>query len=100
MLNYRALEPDLLNGIDYSSMFTTDIGAMDQTFAIFLNNLEINEEGRVTNPAVAQYRAAQYIRSYWDPTYRVEPPLEEWEDESTWWGVDDYAHTEKPKRQE
>jgi hypothetical protein len=99
MLNFRALEPGVLKDIDYSTMFTDDLSAMDETFAVFLNNLEIDDDGRVTNPAVAQYRAAQYIRRYWDPAYRMERPFESWETESTWWGGDDYADTKQPDKQ-
>jgi hypothetical protein len=50
-------------------------------FAIFANVLDVDERGRVTNHAAAERRAAQWIRSYCDPSYVVEPPLAEWETE-------------------
>jgi hypothetical protein len=45
-----------------------------------MNNLEYDETG-VTNYKQAEFRAAQYIRSYYDPSYVAEPPFEQWETE-------------------
>lgn len=48
-------------------------------FAIFMNNLELDEDGSVTNYKYCEHRAAQSIRSYFDPDYTVEPPFADWE---------------------
>ena len=70
----------LLNGIDYVSDLQEESSLAEQVFIIFLNNLEYDETG-VTNYKHAEYRAAQYIRSYYDPSYSVDPPFEPWETE-------------------
>ena len=43
-----------------------------------MNNIEYDETG-VTNYKAAEYRAAQYIRSYYDNSSEAEPPFEQWE---------------------
>ena len=43
-----------------------------------MNNLEYDGTG-VKNYKQAEFRAAQYIRSYYDSSYTVEPPFEPWE---------------------
>ena len=70
----------LLNGIDYVSDLQEESSFAEQVFIIFMNNLEYDETG-VTNYKQAEFRAAQYIRSYYDPSYVVEPPFEQWETE-------------------
>ncbi len=50
-------------------------------FAIFLNVLDVDEDGRPTNEPNASRRAAEWIRHYVDPTYRPERPFEDWETE-------------------
>ena len=54
---------------------------LEQAYAIFANVIELNEEGEPVNAKHAEYRAAQYIRSYCDPKYVVSPPFEVWEQE-------------------
>ncbi len=44
--------------------------------AIFANVIEMDSERNVLN---AERRAAQWLRSYYDPTYKIEPPFEDWE---------------------
>lgn len=68
----------LLEGIDYTCIFS-EPSALEQTYAIFANVLETDDSGAVTNARQAERRAAQYIRSYVDPDYVVEPPFEAWE---------------------
>jgi hypothetical protein len=53
--------------------------ALESVFAVFANVLDLDDDGRVTNADHAQRRAAQWIRSYVDPQYVVEPPFEDWE---------------------
>lgn len=74
----RTLGLPLLEGVDYGCIFG-EPSALEMTYAIFLNVLELDEEGVVQNARHAEHRAAQYIRSYVDPTYVVEPPFEDWE---------------------
>jgi len=41
--------------------------------------LELDADGTVLNASHAEYRAAQFIRRYFDRAYRVDPPFERWE---------------------
>lgn len=68
----------LLEGIDYSCIFH-EPSALQAAMAIYANVLRMDESGRVLNAKAAEGRAAQFIRSYVDPTYVVDPPLEDWE---------------------
>ncbi|MFD1887621.1 DUF7677 family protein [Paenibacillus wenxiniae] len=68
----------LLKGIDYSCIFE-EPSALEQAYAIFANVIEMDEEGVVCNAKQAEMRAAQFIRSYVDETYTVEPAFEGWE---------------------
>ena len=67
----------MLEGVDYTSIFQ-EPSALEQTYAIFANVLEIDETGRVINAKHAERRAAQYILGY-VTGQRVEPPFEDWE---------------------
>ena len=64
----------------YSEIFN-EPSAVEQLFAIWANVLEIDDRGRVSNAAHASRRTAQYIRSFLDSSYKVEPPFEDWETE-------------------
>jgi hypothetical protein len=68
----------LLEGVDYSAIFS-EPSALEQTYAIFANCLELDEVGGVLNEKSAERRAAQFIKSYVEPTYVVDPPFEDWE---------------------
>jgi len=75
----RSVGHPLLDGIDYACIFE-EPSALEQVYAIFVNSLEVDEEGRVTNEKHAERRAAQYIRQYVEGSkYVVEPPFESWE---------------------
>lgn len=67
----------ILQGIDYACIFS-EPSALEQTFAIFANVLELDEKGEVVDGKRAELRAAQWIHSYCtgEP---MDPPLEEWE---------------------
>lgn len=71
----------LLDGIDYLEDLREESSFAEQAFAIFMNNLETDEQGSVVNYKYCEKRAAQYIRSYCDASYKVEPPFEDWETE-------------------
>ena len=71
----------LLEGVD--EVAGTDLmregSATEMAFAIFLNNLELDAEGRPLNARHAEIRAAQYLRDYCDPAYATDPPLADFE---------------------
>ena len=68
-----------LEGVDYLSLYGNEPSAIEMTFAIFANVIELDEDGQVLNAKYAEERATNYLRSYCTPGYEVEPPLEEWE---------------------
>jgi len=69
----------LLEGIDYRLAMLESPSLMEQAYAIFANVIELSPDGLAVNAKYAEYRAAQYIRSYCDPSYVVNPPFEGWE---------------------
>lgn len=71
----------ILKGIDYLSELDEDSSCMEQAFAIFMNNLELDDEGNVLNYNYCERRAAEYIREYFDPAYHPDKPFENWETE-------------------
>ncbi len=71
----------LLEGIDYVADMKEESSFIEAAYAIFMNNLELDEKGTVLNYKYAEKRAAQYIRRYYEPEYVVEPPFEYWETE-------------------
>ena len=73
----RTVGLPLLEGIDYSCIFS-EPSALEQTYAIFINVLEFDEAGVVTNAKHAERRAAQHILRY-VTGQPVEPPFAEWE---------------------
>ncbi|MDX6332515.1 MAG: hypothetical protein QOI83_4898 [Streptomycetaceae bacterium] len=75
------LDVDLLDGIDYRPQLMMFGSPLEQVFAIFANVLQVDQNGKVVNYGDAEYRAAQWIRRYCDPSYQVEPPFERWETE-------------------
>ena len=74
----RSVGQPILEGVDYSCIFQ-EPSALEQTYAIFINVLEVAEDGTVTNAKDAERRAAQFIRSYVEPSYVVTPAFEGWE---------------------
>lgn len=69
----------LLKDIDYLGIFRREPCLMELAYAIFANNIDMDENGLVLNARYAECRAAQYIRQYCDSSFIVDPPLEEWE---------------------
>jgi hypothetical protein len=53
--------------------------AAEQATAIFCNVLDLDIDGSPVNANEAEIRAAQYIRTYCDRAYEVDPPFEDWE---------------------
>ncbi|MDI6105886.1 hypothetical protein QLQ12_45675 [Actinoplanes sp. NEAU-A12] len=70
---------DLLENFDYRSNVLAYGSGLEQVFAIFVNVLDVNDAGEVTNYGDAEYRAAQWIRRVCDSTYQVDPPFADWE---------------------
>lgn len=72
----------LLEGIEYiGETLKEESSFAEQAFAVFMNNLELDEDGSVLNYKHCEHRAAQYIRHYFDPDYEVQPPFDFWETE-------------------
>jgi len=69
----------LLENIDYIDVFKREPSLLEQAYAIFANNIEMDENGVVLNAKYAENRAAQYIRQYCDRDYSVDKPFEDWE---------------------
>jgi len=71
----------LLEGTEYKQAMIEEPSMLEQVYAIFANVIEFNDSGVPINAKYAEYRAAQYMRSYCDPDYVVTPPFEDWEQE-------------------
>ncbi|CAY70054.1 Hypothetical protein KP2612_004176 [Komagataella phaffii] len=69
----------MLKDVEYISLYGDEPSAIEQAYAIFINVLEMDENGNVTNMSHAEKRATDYIRSYCDPSFTVQPPYEDWE---------------------
>jgi hypothetical protein len=69
----------MLEGVDYLDLYGTEPSAIEQSYAIFANVLETDASGKAINTKYAEKRATDYLRSYCDPTFKVEPPYEDWE---------------------
>jgi len=76
----------LLRNIDYSAVLQ-EPSSMEMLFTIFTNNLELDEAGAPLNAGYCEDRAAQWLRSYCDRSYDVEPPLTDDEVEGHWLDV-------------
>ena len=73
----RSLGLPLLEGIDYSCIFE-EPSALEATYAIFANVIELDDKGNVLNAKWAEHRAAQYVLQY-VTGQAPEPPFEDWE---------------------
>ncbi|MCM1237244.1 MAG: hypothetical protein NC489_44820 [Ruminococcus flavefaciens] len=69
----------VLEGIDYLSELAENSSCMEQAFSIFMNNLELDDAGNVLNYEYCERRAAEYIRSYFEPAYCPDLLFEDWE---------------------
>jgi hypothetical protein len=74
----RSMGLPLLENLDYSCIFN-EPSTLEKTYAIFVNLLEVDQDGRVTHAKAAEHQATQFIRSYIDPSYAVLPSFEDWE---------------------
>ncbi|MBL4898841.1 MAG: hypothetical protein JKX76_04225 [Colwellia sp.] len=70
-----------LDGVNYLELYGEDPSAIEQVYAIYVNVLELDENGNVLNAKYAEKRATDYIRSYLDSNFEVDPAYEDWETE-------------------
>lgn len=68
-----------LEGVEYLDLYGEDPSAIEMVFAIYANVIELDEHGVVQNAKYAEKRATDYLRSYCDPRFAVDPPYEDWE---------------------
>lgn len=68
----------LLKGVDYILLYGEEPSAIEQVYAIFINVLQVDDNGTVTNAKEAEKRAVQYLRSYCNGE-EIVPPYEDWE---------------------
>jgi len=69
----------MLEGVPYLELYGEDPSAIEMVYAIFANVIELDENGDVLNFTYAQKRATDYLKSYYDQSYVVAPPFENWE---------------------
>jgi len=81
-LPYVIGDEKLLEGIDYREMLKTEASLVEMVYAIYSNNIKMDEHGKVLNQTHAMKRAAQWIRMVCreeNEEYKVEPEFEDWE---------------------
>lgn len=66
----------LLKDVPYLELYGEEASAIEQAFAIFMNVIQLDDEGNVLNAKEADRRAVQYIREYCGKG-RAEPPFED-----------------------
>jgi hypothetical protein len=73
---------ELLKDINYRENLKDEASLVEQAFAIFTNNIRMDENGKVLNLTYSMKRAAQWIRFVCrteNDTYEVKPEFEDWE---------------------
>jgi len=70
---------EFMKGIEYVSLYGKEPSAIEMVYAIFINVIEIDENGILLNEKYAERRALQYLKDYCDPSYNADPPFEDWE---------------------
>jgi len=76
------LDYTILKDIDYREILKNEASLVEQAFAIYANNIEMDNQGKVINASHAMKRAAQWIRLVCredGEDYKVTPEFEEWE---------------------
>lgn len=70
----------LTEGVDYWDALQESPSQMETMFAVFINNLRLDEAGEPTNEKYAEGRAACFIHSYCTGKEAPgQPPIEAWE---------------------
>jgi len=75
-------DDELLKNINYREDLKDEASLVEQAFAIFSNNIKMDEKGKVINLTHSMKRAAQWIRFVCreeNDNYKVEPEFENWE---------------------
>ena len=67
--------------LDYREELLFEADTMQTVVSVYMNNVEMDENGMVLNQNHAMKRAAEYIRTYYDYDYKPEPEFEDWETE-------------------
>jgi len=81
-LQYVIGDDTILQGIDYREILKLEASLVETVYAIYSNNIKMDESGKVLNQAHAMKRAAQWIRLVCreeNEEYIVEPEFEDWE---------------------
>jgi hypothetical protein len=81
-LPYVIGDESILKGIDYRELLKKEASLVEQAFAIYANNIEMDDQGKVLNDTHAMKRAAQWIRlvcGKQEDKYDVKPEFEDWE---------------------
>ena len=74
-LGRGTLHPELLSDVAYHEYIVGTGAFLGDVFTLFTNLLRLDDEEQVINLHHARWRTAQYIRSYVDPDYQVDPPF-------------------------
>lgn len=69
----------MLENVKYLDLYGSDPSVIEMVYAIFANVIEMDDEGNVLNYTYAQRRATDYLKLYCVPSFKVEPPFEDWE---------------------
>lgn len=83
-LQYVIDDNEILKGIDYREDLKDEASLVETVFAIYSNNIKMDENGKVLNQTYSMKRAAQWIRLVCrekGEDYKVEPEFEDWETE-------------------
>ena len=81
-LGYVIGDETILEGIDYREDLKNEASLVEQAYAIFSNNIQMDENGKVLNASYSMKRAAQWIRDVCkekDDDFTVIPDFEDWE---------------------
>jgi hypothetical protein len=70
---------DMGEDLDYRHLLQQEPAFIENVFALWANVLEVDEKGRVINDGEARTRVEQYIRTWLDKDFKVDPPFESWE---------------------
>ncbi len=70
---------DMGQEYDYRPLLREEPGFLENVFALWANVLDVDERGRVVNSDLARSRVEQYIRTWMDKGYTVDPPFADWE---------------------
>ena len=65
--------------LDYREKLLYEADTMQTVVSVYMNNIEMDENGMVLNQNYAMKRAAEYIRICYDHDYKPEHEFEDWE---------------------